>query len=48
MLWVGISVAVGRGDPTWHDGEETWATALGQLTNWHDRGTPRLIAAAPV
>lgn len=29
MLWVGISVAVGRGDPTWNDGEETWATALG-------------------
>ncbi|HLS45621.1 MAG TPA: hypothetical protein VK045_09305 [Ornithinicoccus sp.] len=31
MLWVGISVAVGRGDPTWNDGEETWATALGLL-----------------
>lgn len=31
MLWVGISVAVGRGDPTWNDGEETWATALGLI-----------------
>lgn len=31
MLWVGISVAVGRGDPTWNDGEETWASALGLI-----------------
>lgn len=31
MLWVGISVAVGAGDPTWNDGEETWATALGLI-----------------
>lgn len=31
MLWVGISVAVGRSDPTWNDGEETWAIALGLL-----------------
>lgn len=29
LLWIGISVAVGRGDPTWNDGEEIWATALG-------------------
>lgn len=28
-LWVGISVAVGRGDPTWNDGEEVWGTGLG-------------------
>jgi len=31
MLWVGLSVAVGRGDPTWNDGEEAWATALGLI-----------------
>lgn len=31
MLWVGTSVVVGRGDPTWNDGEETWATALGLI-----------------
>lgn len=31
MLWVGISVAVGRGEPTWNDGEEAWATALGLI-----------------
>ncbi len=31
LLWIGISVAVGRGDPTWNDGEETWATALGLI-----------------
>ena len=30
-LWVGISVAVGRGDPTWNDGEEVWATVVGLL-----------------
>lgn len=30
-LWIGISVAIGRGDPTWNDGEEIWATALGLL-----------------
>lgn len=29
MLWVGISVAIGRGDPTWNDGEEVWGTLLG-------------------
>lgn len=31
LLWLGISVAVGRGDPTWNDGEEIWATALGLI-----------------
>lgn len=31
MLWIGISVAIGRGDPTWNDGEEVWGTALGLL-----------------
>lgn len=30
-LWIGISVAIGRGDPTWNDGEEIWGTALGVL-----------------
>lgn len=29
VLWVGISVAIGRGDPTWNDGEEVWGTLLG-------------------
>ena len=28
-LWLGVSVAVGRGDPTWNDGEEVWSTAIG-------------------
>lgn len=28
-LWLGVSVAVGRGDPTWNDGEEVWSTAVG-------------------
>lgn len=31
MLWIGISVALGQGDPTWNDGEGTWATALGLI-----------------
>jgi len=31
MLWVGLSVVVGRGDPTWNDGEGTWATVLGLI-----------------
>lgn len=29
MLWMGVSVAVGRGDPTWNDGEEVWGTGFG-------------------
>lgn len=30
-LWIGISVAIGRGDPTWNDGEGIWGTAIGVL-----------------
>lgn len=30
-LWIGISVAIGRGDPTWNDGEEIWGTVIGVL-----------------
>ncbi|MBM6404252.1 hypothetical protein JQN72_08355 [Phycicoccus sp. CSK15P-2] len=29
LLWVGVAVAVGRGDPTWNDGEEWWGTGVG-------------------
>lgn len=32
FFWMGVSTAVGLGDPTWNDGEETWATALGLVT----------------
>lgn len=31
MLWHSISVAIGRGDPTWNDGEGVWVTGLGLL-----------------
>ena len=31
LLWIGVSVAVGRGDPTWNDGEEVWGTGLGPV-----------------
>lgn len=31
MLWHGISVAIGQGDPTWNDGERVWVTAFGLL-----------------
>lgn len=31
MLWHGISAAIGRGDPTWNDGEAVWVTAVGLL-----------------
>ncbi|MGO4958393.1 hypothetical protein ACTQ49_14180 [Luteococcus sp. Sow4_B9] len=32
FFWMGVTTAVGRGDPTWNDGEQTWATALGLVT----------------
>ncbi|QDO87517.1 hypothetical protein FNH13_03505 [Ornithinimicrobium ciconiae] len=31
MLWHGLSVAIGRGDPTWNDGEGVWLTGFGLL-----------------
>jgi hypothetical protein len=29
LPWIGVSVAVGRGDPTWNDGEDVWGTGFG-------------------
>ncbi|NHA67547.1 hypothetical protein [Phycicoccus flavus] len=29
LLWTGVGVAVGRGDPTWNDGEQYWGTGTG-------------------
>lgn len=31
IFWVGLGTALGRGDPTWNDGEGPWLVALGMV-----------------